>query len=204
MAETGSRVIPANEYRRVRWKNGQGWTREIVRAQVGPASGRAAADEDWDLRLSIAEIERDARFSTFPGVERELVLLQGNGLRLRFDDGEVRELRPPHQGLRFSGERPLAGELIDGPSHDFNLMWRSESLAAELHHRPLHGPMLFFTDPDTTWAVHLLSGQASFDAASALPPLAAGDTAMLVGEHARQRFLLDGGGELLAIKLSLR
>ena len=24
-----SRVIPANEYRRIRWRNGQGWTREI-------------------------------------------------------------------------------------------------------------------------------------------------------------------------------
>ena len=201
MAGTGSRVIPANEYRRVRWKNGQGWTREIVRAQVGMRSGDAPGD-DWDLRLSIAEVERDAAFSAFPGVDRELVLLHGNGLRLRFDDGEVRELRPPHQRLRFPGERAPQGELIDGPSHDFNLMWRRAVLAAELHHRPLNGPMLFFTNADTSWAVHLLSGQARFDATCTLPPLAAGDTALLVGQPARQRYLLDGGGELLAIKLT--
>lgn len=193
MTDAGSRVVPANEYRRVRWKNGLGWTREIVREPEADA---------WDWRLSIAEIERDAAFSAFPGIDRELVLLRGNGLRLRFDDGEVRELHPPHQRLRFAGERALVGELLDGPTHDFNLMWRRDALAAELQHRPLVGPMLFFTEPDTTWAIHLLAGQACFDAASALPPLEAGDTAILQGEQERRRFLLEGGGELLAIKLT--
>ena len=102
-----SRVIPANEYQRVRWKNGLGWTREIARF---PDTG----DLDW--RLSIAEIDADAPFSAFPGVDRELVLLEGNGLRLRFDDGDVVELHPPHERLRFAGERALRGELVDGPT----------------------------------------------------------------------------------------
>lgn len=185
--------MPANEYRRVRWKNGLGWTREIAR---GPDA------DDWNWRLSIAEIERDAAFSAFPGIERELVLLRGNGLRLRFDDGEAHELHPPHDRLRFAGERALTGELLDGPTHDFNLMWRRDVLTAELQHRPLVGPMLFFTEPGTTWAIHLLAGQARFDTASALPPLEAGDTAILEDEKARRRFLLEGGGELLAIKLT--
>lgn len=193
MTDSGPRVVPANEYRRVRWKNGLGWTREIIREPEA---------DDWNWRLSIAEIEKDAAFSAFPGIERELVLLRGNGLRLRFADGEVRELHPPHDRLRFAGERALVGELLDGPTHDFNLMWRRDAVAAELQHRPLVGPMLFFTEPDTTWAIHLLAGQARFDAASALPPLEAGDTAILQGENERRRFLLEGGGELLAIKLT--
>jgi environmental stress-induced protein Ves len=188
-----SRVIAANEYRRERWKNGAGWTREIV---------RVPDREDWDWRLSIAEIEQDARFSIFPGIDRELVLLRGNGLRLSFEDGEARVLHPPHDRIRFEGERQLSGELLDGATHDFNLMWRRERIAAELLHRPLVGPMLFFTDPGTTWAVHLLSGQARFDEASDLPSLWAGDTALLVDEHVRRRYVLDGGGELLAIKLT--
>ncbi|HMM25418.1 MAG TPA: HutD family protein, partial [Pseudoxanthomonas mexicana] len=90
-----SRVIPANEYRRVRWKNGLGWTREIV---------RVPDNDDWDWRLSIAEIERDAAFSSFPGIDRELVLLRGNGLRLRFEDGRTVDLMPPHDRYRFAGE----------------------------------------------------------------------------------------------------
>ena len=188
-----SRVIAANEYRRERWKNGTGWTREIVRT---PETG------DWDWRLSIAEIEQDGPFSVFPGIDRELVLIRGNGLRLRFSDGEVHELQPPHARLRFAGEREVRGELLEGPTHDFNLMWRRDAVAAELLHRPLVGPMLFFTEPGVTWAVHMLAGQAQFDQASQLPPLWAGDTALLADGENRGRYALEGGGELLAIKLA--
>lgn len=188
-----SRVIAANEYRRERWKNGTGWTREIVRT---PETG------DWDWRLSIAEIEQDGPFSVFPGIDRELVLIRGNGLRLRFSDGEVHELQPPHARLRFAGEREARSELLEGPTHDFNLMWRRDAMVAELLHRPLVGPMLFFTEPGVTWAIHLLAGQAQFDQASQLPPLWAGDTALLADGENRGRYALEGGGELLAIKLA--
>lgn len=187
-----ARVIPANEYRRERWKNGLGWTREILKVPD--------ADE-WAWRLSIAEIEQDAEFSSFPGVERELVLLQGNGLRLRFEDGEVQTLEPPHGRLRFAGERRVSGELVDGLTHDFNLMWRRDRIQAELLYRPLVGPMLFFAEPGTTWAVYLLAGQARFDKATGLPAMWTGDTAVLASPQGRRRFALEGGGEVLAIKL---
>jgi environmental stress-induced protein Ves len=186
-------VIPANEYRRERWRNQFGWTREIHKAPDG---------DDWHWRLSIAEIERDAPFSSFPGVDRELVLLSGNGLRLRFDDGEIHELMPPHDKLRFAGERGVAGELIDGPTHDFNLMWRRDRVHADLWHRPLVGPMVIFAEPGTTWAVHLLAGQARFADDSGLPPLAAGDTAILQAGLQRLRHVIDGGGEVLVIRIA--
>jgi len=188
-----SRVIPANEYRRERWRNGFGWTREIHAERPEPAA-------DWTWRLSIAEIEQDAPFSAFPGVDRELVLLRGDGLRLRFDDGDAHLLEPPYGRLRFAGERALVGELVDGPTHDFNLMWRRDAIVAELLRRPLVGPMVFFAGPGTTWALHMLAGEGRFDAASSLPPLQAGDTALLA-EPRRTRYLLDGGGELLVIRL---
>lgn len=187
----GSRVIPAMEYRRERWKNGAGWTREIFRF---PEHGA------WDWRLSIAEIEQDAPFSCFEGIERELVLLQGNGLRMRFGDGQVVDLHPPHERVRFAGERVVSGELLDGPTQDFNLMWRRRAWRAELLHRPLVGTMLFFTEPDVHWAIHLLAGQASFGRESVLPALQAGDTALLMDAQ-RTRHALEGGGELLAIRL---
>lgn len=189
-----SRVVPANEYRRERWKNGFGWTREIVRVPEGDA---------WDWRLSIAEIEQDGPFSTFPGIDRELVLIRGNGLRLHVD-GHAVELSPPHGRHRFAGEQTVHGELVDGVTHDFNLMWRRDAVEAELFHRPLVGPMLFFAEPGVSWAIHLLSGRARFDAASALPPLWAGDTAILASAEGRARHALDGGGELLAIRIRER
>lgn len=186
-----SRVIPAGVYHRERWRNGLGWTREIMRL---PGQG------DWQLRLSIAEIEQDAAFSAFPGVERELVLLEGEGLRLRFADGRCETLLPPHQRLRFAGEDELTGELVDGTTRDFNLMWRRADLHAELLHRPLVGSMLFFTEPQAAWAIHLLAGQAAFEDTT-LPPLQAGDTAWL-GAGERRRHALLGGGELLAIRIT--
>lgn len=188
-----TRVIPANTYRRERWKNQLGWTREIARS---PGAG------DWNWRLSIAEIEEDAPFSRFDGIERELVLLSGNGLKLQFDDGEVHELLPPHGRLRFAGERAVTGVLVDGATQDFNLMWRRDALQARLWHRPLVGPMVVFVEPDGVWAIHLAAGQARFADDSGLPPMAAADTAVLVGSGtARQRFVLDGGGEVLVMQL---
>ncbi|QHB70451.1 HutD family protein [Stenotrophomonas sp. 364] len=189
-----TRVIPSVEYRRERWRNGLGWTREILRV---PDTG------EWQVRMSIAEIEQDAAFSAFPGIERELVLLRGQGLRLRFADGAVHTLLPPHDRVRLAGEAEIHGELVDGLTHDFNLMWRRDALEAELLHRPLVGSMFFFTEPAVAWAIHLLAGQAQFEGDTDLPPMDVGDTAWLAAGP-RKRFALRGGGELLAIRLSAR
>ena len=189
--DLSSRVLPAAGYRRERWRNGLGWTREILRL---PEQG------DWQLRLSIAEIEQDAAFSAFPGVERELVLLQGEGMHLCFADGRRHTLLPPFQRLRFAGEDELEAELIDGPTRDFNLMWRRDSLQAQLLHRPLVGNMVFFSEPQVAWAIHLLAGQAQFGN-DELPPLQAGDSAWLAAGE-RRSHALQGGGELLAIRIT--
>ena len=196
-------VIPANEYRRERWRNQLGWTREIYRStKAGSPEAGSPGSGEWNWRLSIAEIERDSAFSSFPGVDRELVLLSGNGLRLRFGDGEAHELEPPHGKLRFAGERAVTGELVDGPTHDFNLMWRRDEVQADLWHRPLVGPMVIFVEPGTTWAVHLLAGQARFADDSGLPVLEAADTAILQAGSTRLRHVIEGGGELLLVRVT--
>ena len=98
-------------------------------------------------------------------------------------------------------ERVVTGELLDGPTQDFNLMWRREAIDAQLWHRPLVGPMVIFAEPGTTWVVHLLAGQARFADDSGLPDLAAADTALLVAGDTRLRHVIDGGGEALVIRL---
>lgn len=190
------RLIPAHDYRRERWRNGFGWTREILR---WPERGDA-----WDWRLSIAEIEQDGPFSSFPGVDRELVLLHGNGVRLRFGDGAVREVEPPHGRVRFAGESVVSGELIDGSTHDFNLMWRRDRIDAELWHRPLVGSMVLFVEAGEQWVLHVLSGHARASDENRRETAAMGDTLYFSAETLRARFALDGSGEVLLIRLRSR
>jgi uncharacterized protein len=195
------RQLLAHEYRRERWRNGLGWTREIHRE---PARGAHDGDDDWLWRLSIAEVERDAAFSAFPGVDRELVLLQGNGLRLRFDDGETVELEPPHGRFRFPGERALRGEPVDGITHDFNLMWRRDRIEADLWHRPLVGSMVLFVEPGECWAVHLLAGRVQAGDSDLSVEAHIGDTLLLRADNTRARIAIDGGGEILVMRLRER
>lgn len=211
MMSGSSRVIASDEYRRQRWRNGAGWTSEIhagyLPTATPPRTGASGQDSGlshWDYRLSIAEIEHDAAFSTFAGVDRELVLLSGEGLRLRFDDGESIDLQPPHDKHRFAGERAVSGELIDGPTSDFNLMWQRDRVQADLWLRPLVGSMMIFVEPWTIWALHLIAGQARFADDSGLPSLTAGDTAILEAGEDKQRHALDGAGEALLIRVAPR
>src|SRR5690606_19242095 len=186
-----SRVIPANEYRRLRWANQAGWTREI---HADPGTGH------WAWRISIAELDRASPFSPLPGVERELVLVRGEGLRLRFAEDALVELHPPHGRLRFDGGRVLVGEP-EGRCEVFNLMWRRDAAEAQLWHRPLTGAMVVFVEPGSTWIVHLLGGHARIGADAALPALAAGDTALLRAQGQRARYVIDGGGEVLLARI---
>jgi len=188
-------LIPANEYRRERWKNGLGWTREVLRWP--PAA------EDWDWRVSIAEVDKAGPFSAFPGVERELVLLAGEGMRLHFEDGDNVELLPPHGRHHFAGERALEAELLAGPTQDFNLMWKRERVDATLLHRPLVGPMLFFAEPGVRWVAYLLSGRAMVKDQLFPVVMEQGDSALLepaAGDH--HRLIIEGGGELLLVRVA--
>jgi uncharacterized protein len=187
-------LIPANEYRRERWKNGLGWTREILR---WPEDAM-----DWDWRVSIAEVDKPGPFSRFAGCDRELVLLAGEGMRLVFDDDGAVDLMPPYGRHRFSGERDLCAELIAGPTQDFNLIWKRDRVTATLLHRPLVGPMVFFSEPGVRWIVHVLGGQAAFKDQARPARLERGDTAYIEPSGGSgHRLILDGGGELLLIKL---
>ena len=122
-------------------------------------------------------------------------------MRLRFDDGSVHDLLPPHDRLQFAGERVAFGELIDGATRDFNLMWKRDCCSAQLWHRPLVGTMVMFVAAGETWVVHVLAGQLRFADDSGLGSMQMGDTAILVANGIRTRHVLDGGGELLLIRV---
>jgi environmental stress-induced protein Ves len=191
-----ARHLPAFEYRRMRWKNTLGWTREILRVPDA---------DDYDWRVSIAEIDHDCAFSAFPGHDRVLVLLEGNGMRLDFTNGDTAELLPPHARVAFRGEDELSCALIDGPTRDFNLIWRRERVQAEVLHRPLVGPMVFFPENGVQWLVHVVGGRARLKDRADVAPLEQGDSLLLWSDAARrERAILDGGAELLLARIARR
>jgi uncharacterized protein len=96
------------------WANGGGVTRELL---AWPAP------EDWMVRLSVAEIERNGPFSRLTGVRRWFAVLSGQGVKLRIG-GAVHELETSSMPLKFDGSAQTDCELLGGPTRDFNLMVR--------------------------------------------------------------------------------
>jgi environmental stress-induced protein Ves len=114
----------------VPWRNGGGRTRELLTWPVGAA--------DWQLRVSVAEIDADGPFSALPGVERCFAVLEGAGVRLALPQGEVR-LTPHDEAVSFPGEAAPMCRLIDGPTRDLNLMLRRGCGSASLQRSPVPG-----------------------------------------------------------------
>ena len=115
------------EYVTVPWKNGGGWTKEILKV---PAEANS-----FDWRLSLATIEKAGPFSAFAGYDRTLLLVRGAGVELDFGPYGHTVLRAPGQLVAFDGAWQTQCTLIDGPSSDLNLMVSQER--AEAHTRLL-------------------------------------------------------------------
>ncbi len=99
------------------WKNGGGVTREI--AAWPPEAGL----DEFDWRISMAEVREPGAFSLFPDVDRCLTVIEGY-LRLTFDDERSVSLDPRSEPWAFPGDRACHGQPIDGPVLDLNVMWR--------------------------------------------------------------------------------
>ena len=190
-----ARVLRAADYRRMRWKNGGGWTTELAASASKPDGG------DFDWRISIAEIESDGAFSTFPGCDRFIALLEGPGMELQFDADEPVRLDQRLRFVRFAGEAKTFGRLLGGAVRDFNVIVRRDAVRAEVLHRPLVGPMVFLPEAATTWFVYLVGGQAALKDVAGMQ-IEAGESLLLQpGDAARTR-VLSGGGEVVLVKLT--
>ena len=151
------------------WRNGGGATRELL---AWPAT------DDWSLRISVASIERDGPFSSFPGVQRWLALIDGAGVVLRFG-GEQRSLLAGDEPLHFDGAAAPHCSLLGSATQDLNLMLRAGRGVGAMHRLlPGHGLPL----PHSFKAVYV--ADAALLQIAGLPPhpLTAGSLAW--SEHA--------------------
>lgn len=112
------KLTSAGAYRVMPWRNGGGSTTEIA---VSPAG---ASLETFEWRLSMATVERDGPFSTFPGIDRTLTLLDGARMDLTLAQRDTVVLTPAAPTLAFTGEAEVHAAVPAGPITDFNVMTR--------------------------------------------------------------------------------
>jgi environmental stress-induced protein Ves len=134
------KIIRKPSFRATPWKNGGGITHEVLRV---PAAGDA-----FRWRVSVAHIDSSGPFSDFAGYSRNMVLLRGSGLTLKFAGGGNRELRRIGDSTQFDGALAAHCELLDGPCVDLNFMV-SKTVQADACVVPLEGIMTVPASPKT-------------------------------------------------------
>lgn len=107
------------------WKNGGGVTREIA------AWPQGSGLEDFDWRVSMAEVRESGAFSVFPEIDRWLTVLEG-ALALTFEKRTPAFLDALSDPLAFAGDRPCHGVPMAGPVLDLNLMVRRGRFAGRV------------------------------------------------------------------------
>lgn len=103
------------------WRNGGGSTREL--ASWPPASAAAGGMDSFGWRVSVATIAAPGPFSAFAGVDRQIMLLDGDGVHLA-GSGWQHTLAERWQPFAFSGDEVVDCAMLGGTSTDFNLMLR--------------------------------------------------------------------------------
>ena len=122
----GMTLLKAARYTVMPWANGLGTTREIaIRGHPRPSTATgdtAAAGPGFIWRLSMAELSKPGgAFSTLPGVDRVLVLLDGSGVTLAVDGGPAVPL-PLYEPMSFPGDVRTVSVVGSEAGRDLGLM----------------------------------------------------------------------------------
>ena len=128
-------ILRAENYRRMKWKNGGGETAEIALFPHGAGLGT------FDWRISMARVESGGPFSTFPGVDRTLSILEGEGIVLDIEGRERVTLTGASAPYGFPGDAVTDAELPGGPITDLNVMTRRGRYRHEVSTLEIDGTM---------------------------------------------------------------
>lgn len=97
------------------WKNKRGQTIELA---IDPPTANFP-DDDFNYRISCADVNDDGPFSIFEGYDRALLVWKGNGLILN-----GKKLLPL-EVLNFSGREAQDCKLLSGPVRDLGIIYKS-------------------------------------------------------------------------------
>jgi environmental stress-induced protein Ves len=135
------RLLRAADYQLMPWKNGAGSTEEIAR-------DNGAGLDGFGWRLSIADIGESGAFSSFPGYQRIISVLEGAGMQLQVESRQTRPLLP-FEAFAFRGESAVSCTLLDGPIRDLNLIYAPQRYSARLQWLDCPEPQRLFSSAET-------------------------------------------------------
>ncbi|EJC71216.1 hypothetical protein Rleg5DRAFT_7064 [Rhizobium leguminosarum bv. viciae WSM1455] len=178
------RILRAGDHKRMPWKNGKGETVEIA---VFPPD---ASINDFDWRISMATVAEDGPFSIFPGIDRTLAILDGNGMVLDVEGSSPVLLTTASDPLAFPADIPVAARREHGAITDLNVMTRRDGLAHTLIRIDVDGSKTVRLSPSTCLLI-CHRGTLSFRRDGETGALAAGD-ALLIKATAATALKIDG------------
>lgn len=118
-------AIDRSSFQVVPWRNGLGETTELY-AEV--TDGR----QHFSYRLSIALVIVNGPFSDFNQYHRTLILLDGTGITLRYDNEATDHLTQRFDIAHFAGSARTDATLHAGGITDFNIMTHIDECCAEV------------------------------------------------------------------------
>lgn len=120
------KIIEPKQFKLIPWKNGLGETTELAINDGGNL-------DDFTWRLSIASVVNDGVFSDFSGYQRNLVLIEGHGISLQYDDENTDVLEKVLDIASFDGGCKTHGKLVAGAIKDFNIITDINKISADVH-----------------------------------------------------------------------
>lgn len=187
-------LLRAADHRVMPWKNGGGTTTEIA---VHPEE---AGLDAFAWRVSMARVEGDGPFSSFPGIDRNLTILDGDGIMLDVQGRVPLGLRATSAPVEFPADVPTTARLLGGPITDLNVMVRRGQFRCEVHRIALIGKADFSTDAETTFLL-CNRGEALLRVAGQDVRLESRDCLRLEQEHSGITVTPASEVELLVIEL---
>ena len=108
-------ILTPSDFKKTEWKNGKGTTVELVRFT------ESSSLTDFDLRISIADINEDGGFSFFNGYKRYISVLEGKYFLLSHNNSPYFKLKQ-FEIHEFSGSDSTFCKVDGQHVKDFNVI----------------------------------------------------------------------------------
>ena len=186
------RILWASDYAAMPWKNGGGVTTQIA------SSPADAGLDDFEWRVSMAQVAKGGPFSAFAGVDRTLAVLSGEGIALKVEGRRSTRLTAVSKPLAFPGDVPTGAELIGGPILDLNAMSRRGRFTHEMARHLSETPVIV---PGIAEATLVLSRSArlTVSCARGVASLDVDDSVLLSPDDGDAEVKPSGAGEFYVV-----